>query len=124
MKLQFLKFVGVGGVSTLNHYVVMVLAVELLGASPIISSLLGFVVGAVTSYLLNYFYTFRASVSHKSAASKFLAVAVVGACLNTAIVGFLIELMGLHYFISQMIATGTVLVLNFLASKYWSFASA
>ncbi|MBU2986836.1 GtrA family protein [Saccharophagus degradans] len=119
---QFIKFVGVGGLSTFNHYVLMIALVELFSVDPVIASVFGFTVGAITSYILNYFFTFKCASSHRQAAIKFICVAVLGACVNTLIMHVLIEYAQLLYIFAQVIATGLVLVLNFFASKYWSFA--
>lgn len=120
---QFIKFVGVGGISTLSHYCLMVALVELGAVDPVIASFFGFTLGAITSYLLNYFFTFACAASHGKAAVKFICVATIGACANTLIMHMLITYAQFIYILAQVIATGLILVLNFFASKYWSFAS-
>lgn len=53
-------------------------------------------------------------------APRFMAVAAVGAAVNGVIVSQLSGL-GMHFLIAQAIATGLILVSNFLISKKWIF---
>lgn len=125
MKLlnQFSRFLAVGGLATLIHYGVLVALVQLFGIDPVMSSAVGFIVSALANYGLNYRFTFRASGHHRHAMARFAAVAGSGLTLNTALMWLLSELMSLHYIISQILATGLVLIWNFMLHRHWTFAS-
>jgi putative flippase GtrA len=119
---QFAVFTGVGAIGTAFHYLVLVIAVDVMGVDAVISSALGFLVGAVTNYLLNYKLTFRSGKSHGEAATKFAIVAAVGLGLYTSVMAIFVDWMHLHYLLSQILATGLVLLWNFVANRQWTFS--
>ncbi|MDW7646141.1 MAG: GtrA family protein [Desulfuromonadales bacterium] len=116
---QFLVFSAVGAVGTTSHFVVLFLLVQFAGTPPVPASVAGFVVGAVVNYWLNYLITFRSHKPHGPTFTKFLVVALVGLGLNTLIMA--IGTMWLYYLFSQALATGLVLVWNFLCNRFWTF---
>ena len=118
---QFTRFAACGAVGTLAHYLLLVSLVQGLGSPPVAASSAGFVLGATVNYTLNYRYTFRSSKRHRDAMWKFFLAAFVGASINAALMSTLIHDMNLHYLVSQVLATGTVLVWNFMASRMWAF---
>lgn len=119
---QFILFAGVGIVGTAGHYVILVALVEILSFDPVVASGVGFAGGAMINYYLNRSYTFESVVPHLIGLPKFLGVAAVGMLINTAIMAAAITFMQLHYILAQIIATGLVLIWNFLGNKYWTFA--
>jgi len=118
---QFMFFTAIGAIGTAGHYATLVFLVEVLHTPPVTASTFGFIVGAVINYFLNYHLTFHSHKPHRVALTKFLLIAITGAGLNTGLMYLFINLLGLHYFISQLLATGIVLLWNFLFSKYWAF---
>jgi len=118
---QFFLFSMVGVVGTSGHYATLILLVEAMHQNPVLASTLGFLVGAIINYILNYHYTFQSNKPHREALVKFLIVATIGACINTGLMYVLIESIRLQYIIAQLLATGAVLVWNFVANKYWTF---
>lgn len=121
---QFVRFTGVGAVGTAGHYITLLFLVEALGINAVPASLAGFVVGALINYSLNRCYTFRSVVAHTVAVPRFFTIAAVGAGLNTAIMSFLVVRLSFHYFVSQMLATGVVLIWGFVGNRLWTFNDA
>lgn len=117
---QFLRFALVGAAGTLLHYLTLTLLVwsGLLAPGPAAAA--GAAAGACVNYWLNYRYTFGAAGSHRATMPRFLAMAAVGIVLNGIIVSNLAAV-GLHFLLAQAIATGLILILNFLISKKWIF---
>jgi putative flippase GtrA len=118
---QFVSFTAVGAVGTAAHYSALIALVQFMHVSPVPSSGVGFVIGALVNYALNYRLTFRSKKLHRESMPKFFLVAMVGLVLNTAVMVFLVEILRLHYLVSQVLATGGVLVWNFTANRYWTF---
>lgn len=121
MSRQFSRFAACGAVGTLAHYLLLVLLVQGWGSPPVAASSAGFVLGAVINYTLNYRYTFRSSKPHRVTMWKFFVAALIGALINAALMSILIHHVNLHYLVSQIIATGIVLVWNFMANRIWTF---
>jgi len=118
---QFAKFAAVGGLGTALHYLVLIALVSLAGLAPGRAAFCGALAGACLVYLLNRRYTFDSRQAHGRAVPRFILLAVAGALLNGAIVGVLSGA-GLHFLLAQVIATGAILVLNFIVSKLWIFS--
>lgn len=118
---QVLTFAAVGALATLVHYAILVVLVEFGHATPVIATTVGYCVGIVVSYTLNRRYTFDAR--HAPLATtflKFLLLYGIGALLNGAIVAALVGA-GLWYLLAQIVATGLVLIWNFLGARFLVF---
>lgn len=119
---QFLIFAGVGAVGTAAHYSVLILLVQALRTDPVIATTFGFIVGAAINYLLNYRVTFNSDKKHREALIRFFTVAVAGSVINGWIMSAGIDSLDLHYLVAQLVATGIVLLFNYIANRYWTFA--
>ena len=120
---QFAKFAGVGIIGTAAHYILLIIIVEVFNRDPVSGSAVGFVGGALVNYYLNRHYTFKSDARHRVAMPKFLAVATIGMILNVTIMATLTNLLDIQYLINQVFATTVVLLWNFIANKFWTFAS-
>ena len=119
---QFTRFAMAGGAGTCVHYLVLLALVSLAGIAPGRAAFAGAAVGACVIYLLNRRYTFASSRSrgHAQALPRFALLAAAGAVLNGALVG-LLSGAGMYFLLAQVIATGVILVINFVVSKLWIF---
>lgn len=117
---QFARFCLVGSVGTAVHYSALVAIVHLLGM-PMIGSIVGFVLGAMINYVLNYRYTFKSVQRYPVTLAKFFTTACAGLVLNTLVMGLLTGLLGVHYFVSQLLATAGVVLWNFTVNLRWTF---
>ena len=117
---QFVSFCALGAVGTLAQYLVLVMGVEL-GGGPVISSVLGFIVGAFVNYALSYRFVFRSNSSHHHTITKFFTVALFGLGLNTLVFSSAVYNLRLHYLMSQVLATGIVVIWNFVGNRWWTF---
>lgn len=118
---QFVGFTGVGFVSAIGHYGLLVGLVQLAGVSAVPASAAGALLGAWINYTLNYRFTFRSSKSHREAVTKFAVVATVGLALNTVFMWIGVELIRAHYLLSQVVTTGLVLIWSFAGNRFWTF---
>ena len=118
--VQFLKFAFVGAAATGLHYAIFLSLVMLLEVAPGPAAFTGAAFGACVVYLLNRRYTFATQRAHRETIPRFVALSVLGALLNGAIVGWLSS-DGLHFLLSQVVATVLVLFINFVVSKKWIY---
>lgn len=118
---QFVRFFGVGCVSAIGHYGLLILLVQAAGVDAVPASAAGALLGAWINYSLNYRFTFRSSKRHVESVSKFAVVAAVGLLLNTLFMWIGAELLGIHYLIAQVLTTGLVMVWSFVANRFWTF---
>lgn len=119
---RFLVFSAVGVVGTAAHYFVLIVLHEFLDLNPLIASAFGFILGALVNYSLNYHVTFESNASHGPAILKFYLIATVGFLLNMVIMWLMLHHFEMHYIVSQLFATGVVLVWGFLGNSLWTFS--
>lgn len=118
---QFLLFAAVGSIGTIVHYAVLITLVQVTSMKPVPATAFGFISGALVNYALNYRFTFHSRESHVKSIPKFYTLALVGFFINSSVVAFLSDVSGLHYLLSQAVATGIVLLWNFIGNKLWTF---
>ena len=118
---QFLRFAAVGATGTAVQYTTLWIGVEFFATSAVIASAIGYVLGSVVNYLLNYFFTFASGKSHLETASKYYAVLGVGWCINTGLMALFVAQLQWNYWVAQIVTTGVGLVWNFLGSRFWAF---
>jgi putative flippase GtrA len=121
---QFVKFTGVGFVSAIGHYGLLIALVQIAAVPAVPASAAGALLGAWINYSLNYHYTFRSTRQHRESVLRFAVVAAVGLVLNTLFMWVGVELIGAHYLLSQVVTTGLVLIWSFASNRYWTFHSA
>lgn len=119
---QFLVYASVGVVGTAGHYVTLVSLVQVSGVNPVYATTLGFVIGALINYFLNYRITFRSQKRHVETLPKFFVVAGTGGTVNSLFMLVALKYLSIHYMLIQFTATGLVLVINFLLNKTWTFS--
>ena len=121
--LKFLKFCVVGVTGTIIDFGLTWICKEKLKIPKFIANAIGFVVAATSNYFFNRIWTWA---SHDPQVGveyvKFFGVSLVGLGLNTLILYLLHEKMKLNFWISKVFATGVVMVWNFLANHYFTFA--
>ncbi|WP_395006253.1 GtrA family protein [Undibacterium sp.] len=123
---QFLQFAAVGLSGTAVQYLSLYLAVlfnfGLLGNSAAVTgSSIGYLLGSVVNYILNYFLTFGSDKSHLEAASKYSSVLAVGWIINYGLITLLVDHWHIWHWYAQVFSTGFVLCWNFAGSKLWAF---
>ena len=119
--MYFIKFLGIGAIATMIQYIIFIAFVELTSIKIVVASALGYGISSIFNYIMNYHYTFLSDAKHQIAAVKFTIVALVGLSLNSLLMYVLVELLSMHYIISQILVTGILLVVNFFAHKLWTF---
>ncbi|NJO31783.1 MAG: GtrA family protein [Rhodospirillales bacterium] len=120
--LQFLRFASVGLVATGAHYAILVSLVEVWKIHPVLATSVGFVAGVFVSYTLNRQYTFEQTPPFALGLAKYYVALSAGLAMNAITVAVLAR-WGFPYLVAQVVATGVVLVLNFLIARLVVFRS-
>ena len=118
---EITSFLGVGGISAIAHYGVLIAFTELLSVSPLISSTLGFISGGIVNYLLNYHFTFRSEKAHSAAIQRFFIVAFTGMVINTGLMAVFYEWLDIQYLLAQVVTTAFVTLWTYIMGKKWTF---
>ncbi len=118
---QLVLFLVAGGTATMVQYCILVALVEAGGTNPTWAAVLAYLCGAITSYLLNFRFTFKNSgTGFREGSARFLAVNLIGLGLNTMIFAALRGL-GAYYLLAQGVATGLVLIWNYAGARLFVF---
>lgn len=119
---KFLFFAGVGIIGTTGHYTVLIVLVQIGDIMPVYASTLGFSIGALINYILNYKYTFQCRKNHLEALIKFFIVALVGASINGVIMYIGNSWLLFNYILVQIFGTAIVVIITFILNALWTFA--
>ena len=118
---QFVRFFGVGCISAIGHFGLLILLVQMAGVAAVPASTAGAVLGAIINYSLNYRFTFRSTKQHRESATKFAILVVIGWLLNAFFMWIGVNKLGIDYRISQVLTTGLLMIWNFVANRFWTF---
>ena len=118
---QFLKY-SICGIATVTFYVggvsVMTRATPF---SDLWINSVFYALATVLGYTLNYFWSFQSTGQHRTAFTKYLAVAAVGVGLNFLAVRFMISKIGLSVTLSAFIFSAVWPIVSFAAQKYFVY---
>ena len=121
--MKFLRFCVVGFSGTIIDFGLTWLCKEIFKIPKFISNAIGFVVAATSNYILNRIWTWGSTNDQVGVEYvKFFAVSLVGLGLNTLILYILHEKIKWNFYISKVFATAVVMVWNFLANNFFTFA--
>lgn len=95
--------------------------VELLSISPEISTATGAMLGAFTGYSLNKIIVFKHKQNTLESFIKYMLMAVTSAILNTIIMFICHRILNFYYIYAQIIATGVMVIFNYICCNYWIF---
>ena len=129
---QILKFAVVGGISFVVDFVVYTVMCNVLHIHYIIAGVSGFVVSVVVNYLLSMKFVFvsKEDMRKDKEFVIFVVLSLIGMLLNSVILYICIDLIYMHWMwlnqilvidwmniVAKVIATGIVMVYNFVTRK-------
>ena len=121
--LKFLKFCVVGVSGTVIDFGLTWLCKEIFKIPKFLANAIGFVVAATNNYILNRIWTWGSTNEQIGIEyTKFFFVSLIGLGLNTLILYIFNEKIKMNFYVSKVIATGFVMLWNFLANNYFTFA--
>jgi putative flippase GtrA len=120
---QWLRFAAVGVANTLLSWCVYAVLVRL-GLHYLLASGLAFGVGVVNSYSLNRRWTFRSRGRRGPEALRFVVVQGIGLGVDVGLLYVLVQGMGIHHLLAQVLVFPAASAVTFLLSRYWAFTGA
>ena len=121
--LRFLRFCVVGVSGTIIDFGLTWFCKEKLHIPKFIANSIGFVVAATNNYILNRIWTWGSTNEMVGVEyAKFFTVSLIGLGINTLILYILNEKLKVNFYISKVFATGVVMIWNFLANNFFTFA--
>ncbi|HDP2278811.1 TPA: flippase GtxA [Staphylococcus aureus] len=114
---EILKFIIVGGINTLNYYVVYLLLLKLLHIEYMISHITGFLVAFVISYYLNCYFVYRVKPTWKKFIS-FPITQIVNVSLQTVLLYVFVSWLNLPAEIAPFAGLIITIPITFILSKW------
>jgi len=121
---EFVKFGVVGGIGTFVNIAVLYLLTEKAGVYYMVSAIFSFIVAMTNNFILNKIWTFRENIKFKIGKKylQFGLVSISALLVNLLFLYIFTEFFGVYYLISQVLAIGIALIINFLGNKIWTFS--
>ena len=114
---EILKFIIVGGINTLNYYVVYLLLLKLLHIEYMISHITGFIVAFVNSYYLNCYFVYRVKPTWRKFIS-FPITQIVNVSLQTVLLYVFVSWLNLPAEIAPFAGLIITIPITFVLSKW------
>lgn len=116
---QIVKFGFVGVIATLIDYGGMILCKEVLGLNVLLSVAIGFTISVIANYLLSVKYVFDVDKSKSKQRNfvLFIIFSVIGLLLTELIMYLGTDILHVNYILIKILATGIVMVFNFITRK-------
>ncbi|HEH2486511.1 TPA: flippase GtxA [Staphylococcus aureus] len=114
---EILKFIIVGGINTLNYYVVYLLLLKSLHIEYMISHITGFLVAFVISYYLNCYFVYRVKPTWRKFIS-FPITQIVNVSLQTVLLYVFVSWLNLPAEIAPFAGLIITIPITFILSKW------
>lgn len=114
---EILKIIIVGGINTLNYYVVYLLLLKLLHIEYMISHITGFIVAFVISYYLNCYFVYRVKPTWRKFIS-FPITQIVNVSLQTVLLYVFVSWLNLPAEIAPFAGLIITIPITFILSKW------
>ena len=116
---QLFKFGIVGIIAFVIDYSVLALCHEVFHINVLVSSAIAFTISVIVNYILSIRWVFdvNKNSSEKRNFILFIVLSLIGLALTELIMWCGTELLSINYLIVKIIATGIVMVFNFITRK-------
>jgi putative flippase GtrA len=120
VRIRLVRFVLVGGSSTLVTVLIYAMLIEL-GASYPISAALGYAAGIVNGYTWNRLWTFESGPFHLPEFSRYVVVQGGGLAANLLGLVLLVEVIGIGELWAEIISVVPIVLVTFSLNRWWTF---
>lgn len=114
---EIIKFVIVGGINTLNYYIVYLLLLKLLDINYLVSHLAGFIVSFIISYYLNCYFVYKVRPTLKKFLS-FPLTQVINMGMQTLLLYIFVQWLHFPSEIAPFVGLIITIPITFILSKW------
>lgn len=121
--IQFVRYFFVGGLSTLVHFSIYSILLEIYGVDWLISQTIGFIFGLFTNYTMavKFVFTNRTLQNKWHERGLYFVSAFLGFLIDTALLSLFIELMHWNPHLSKLFSVAVTFNWNFFSKKFTIF---
>ena len=121
---EFFKFAAVGLIGTFINIIILYLLTENFGIYYMFSAIVSFIVAMTNNFILNKIWTFKESIGINVGKKymQFSLVSITALLVNLFFLYLFTEVFRIYYIISQILAIGIALIINFFGNKIWTFS--
>jgi putative flippase GtrA len=119
--LEFIRYGFAGTAALTVHLIVLTILVELTGTPATIASTFGFSAAIPVNYLLQHRFVFGCTSDHHIHFPRYVAATLVTMGVNVALVWLLVDILRLHYLLSQLVVVSAVFLVNFAIGRTFTF---
>ena len=118
--ISIIKFGIIGISNTLINWIIFFL-LNLVEVNYILANIIAYSLATINSYIWNSKWVFKYNNEKLVSSLKFIIVNLVGLILNTIILFILVDMFNINKIISLVMATGVVMILNYISNRLWVF---
>lgn len=118
---RVIRYGMVGVCAAAAHAAMAMAAFHMMNIDPTISNFMGFVTGAVISYLGSYYFTFKSAEGHKRILPRFVLVWLIGIAINVGVFKAMLAAFELPFIIYVFIAIVLTPIAQYLMLRFWAF---
>ena len=115
------RFSAVGVLVTIIHIGVAMIGVTVADANPTVSSMIGYAVAFLVSYIGHFRFTFAVPGRYRDYLMKFAVTSLASFVLSTGVVGFATAILKIDYRPVLISLAIVVPVCNYLVNRFWVF---
>ncbi|MEJ7220020.1 GtrA family protein [Staphylococcus gallinarum] len=115
--LEIIKFIIVGGINTVDYYIVYLFLLKILGLNYLISHLTGFIVSFIISYYLNCYFVYKVTPTWKKFI-QFPITQVINMGMQTLLLYIFVQWFQISSVIAPFVGLIITIPITFILSKY------
>ena len=115
---EVIRFLIVGGGCFLLEYILLYVLTEYMHIGYLVSSAIAFTGSLLVNYILCWLVVFN--VKHQSSLEigLFIITSLIGLIINQGVMWFLVEIIAWWYMFAKVIASGIVMIWNYITKRY------
>ena len=114
---EFFRFCIVGGLTFLVDYGLLFLLTSVLDVHYLWSSAWAFIVAVIVNYYLCVFFVFHQAARSFARQVVFVGSSLAGLGINQICMWLLVDKLALHYMLAKVVATGVVMIWNYIMKR-------
>ena len=118
--ISIIKFGIIGISNTLINWIIFFL-LNLVEVNYILANIIAYSLATINSYIWKSKWVFKYNNEKLVSSLKFIIVNLVGLILNTIILFILVDMFNINKIISLVMATGVVMIINYISNRLWVF---